>query len=175
MSAWQAFWVFLLIGLLWTAAWAAVVVRAGGPVLSYEEVSKGAGRLRRLLAYVILPVLVLALVLSFRWYPYPSFAARRLGPPAQTVEVRARQWVWELSTTELPAGQPVEFAVTALDVNHGFAIYGPSGNLVAQVQAMPRYVNRLVVLFPTPGTYTIRCLEFCGIPHHGMVATFQVR
>lgn len=175
MSGWQGFWIFLAVGLVWTLAWATVAARSGGPVLAYEEVSAGAARLRRRLALFIILVLAIALVLSLRWYPYPSFAARRLGPPVQTVEVRARQWAWEMSTTTVPANQPVEFAVTALDVNHGFGIYGPSGRIVAQVQAMPRYVNRLIVTFEEKGTYTIRCLEFCGIPHHGMTATFEVK
>ncbi|MFN3285193.1 MAG: cytochrome c oxidase subunit II [bacterium] len=175
MDGWAAFGVFLVLGLAWTAAWAFVVARSGGPPLTYEQVSQGASRLRRLLAVAILLVLAVAYVLSVRWFPYPSFALQRLGPPAVVVEVRARQWAWDLSRTEIPANQPVEFATTAVDVNHGFGVYSPSGRLVAQVQAMPTYVNRLVLSFPEPGTYTIRCLEFCGIPHHGMVATFEVK
>lgn len=175
MDGWAAFGVFLVLGLAWTAAWAVVVARSGGPPLTYEQVSHGAGRVRRLLAVGILLVLAVAYVVSLRWFPYPGFAAQRLGPPSVTVQVRARQWAWELSRTEIPANQPVEFATTALDVNHGFGIYSPSGRLVAQVQAMPRYVNRLIVSLPEPGTYTIRCLEYCGIPHHGMTATFEVR
>lgn len=174
MSAWVAFGVFLLLGLAWTVAWAFVAARSGGPPLGYEQVSHRASSIRRLLAFPILLVLAVAYLVSVRWFPYPGFAIQRLGPPAVTIEVRARQWAWDLSRAEIPANQPVEFAVTAVDVNHGFGIYSPSGRLVAQVQAMPAYVNRLLVSFSEPGTYTIRCLEYCGIPHHGMVATFEV-
>jgi cytochrome c oxidase subunit 2 len=175
MSAWQAFAVFALLGLAWTVIWASLTVRSGGPVLPYEDVSRRAARLRRLLAVLIIPILAVALLISMTRYPYPGFASRRLGPPALTVQVVARQWEWELSTRTLPRGQVVEFAVTAADVNHGFGIYGPSGGLLAQVQAMPRYVNRLITTFSQPGTYTVRCLEYCGIPHHGMATTFEVR
>ncbi len=175
MSGWAAFGVFLLLGAAWTAAWAFVAARSGGSPLGYEDVSRGAARVRRLLATPILLVLAVVYLVSLRWFPYPSFATQRLGPPSVRVEVRARQWAWELSRTEVPANQPVEFAATAVDVNHGFGIYSPSGRLVAQVQAMPAYVNRLVVSLPGPGTYTIRCLEYCGIPHHGMAATLEVK
>jgi cytochrome c oxidase subunit 2 len=69
----------------------------------------------------------------------------------------------------------VEFAVTSQDVNHGLAIYAPDGRLLTQVQAMPGYTNRLLYRFAEPGSYTIRCLEYCGVFHHIMLATLTVR
>ena len=68
----------------------------------------------------------------------------------------------------------VEFRVTTLDVNHGFSLYAPDGHLVAQTQAMPGYVNRLRVTFDQPGTYTVLCLEFCGMSHHRMRGVVEV-
>ncbi|CAF0701745.1 hypothetical protein MPNT_410011 [Candidatus Methylacidithermus pantelleriae] len=58
---------------------------------------------------------------------------------------------------------PVEFLVRAADVNHGFGLYDPDGRLVAEVQAMPGYTNRLTYVFKKPGTYKVLCLEFCGV------------
>ncbi|MGH8399001.1 MAG: hypothetical protein ACRETA_12285, partial [Gammaproteobacteria bacterium] len=74
----------------------------------------------------------------------------------------------------LPYGEPVEFRVTAADVNHGFAIYDNLGVLLAQTQAMPGYVNRLYFRFPKPGTYHILCLEYCGVGHLIMHANIEV-
>ena len=39
---------------------------------------------------------------------------------------------------------------------------------------MPNYTNRLVYRFPAPGSYVIRCLEYCGIAHHVMQTTLVV-
>ena len=60
------------------------------------------------------------------------------------------------------------------DVNHNFAIYAPDGRIAIQTQAMPGYVNKLLYTFHTPGTYKIRCLEYCGIGHDVMTTDIQV-
>ena len=69
---------------------------------------------------------------------------------------------------ELPRGALVEFRVTSLDVNHGFGVYNPQRQLVAQTQAMPGYVNRLFVRLVEPGHYKVFCLEYCAAGHHLM-------
>ncbi len=76
---------------------------------------------------------------------------------------------------EIPANALVEFRVTSLDVNHGFAIYNPEERLLTQTQAMPGYVNRLRYKFSEPGTYNIFCLEYCGMAHQGMRSSFNVK
>jgi cytochrome c oxidase subunit 2 len=63
----------------------------------------------------------------------------------------------------------------ARDVNHGLGLFDPSGRLLTQVQAMPGYSNRLIHVFETPGAYTVRCLEYCGIAHHAMMTTLSVK
>lgn len=40
---------------------------------------------------------------------------------------------------ELPSNQLIEFRVTSIDVNHGFAIYNSENRLITQTQAMPGY------------------------------------
>jgi cytochrome c oxidase subunit 2 len=72
------------------------------------------------------------------------------------------------------AGSVVEFRVTSDDVNHGFAIYAPDGLIVTQTQAMPGYTNKLLHTFKEPGTYTVQCLEYCGLGHAPMKTTLQV-
>ena len=76
---------------------------------------------------------------------------------------------------ELSAGSVVEFRVTALDVSHGFGLYGPDRQIVAQVQAMPGYVNRLQVRFDEPGQYKVLCMEYCAAGHHLMQTGITVK
>ncbi|HEY9168057.1 MAG TPA: hypothetical protein VIN72_01060 [Lutibacter sp.] len=116
--------------------------------------------------------------------PYYLFADET---PAKVVHVAAKQFAFVLSdkaidptnpsgeNIELPAEELVEFRVTSLDVNHGFAIYDKSNRLITQVQAMPGYVNRLRYKFKEPGQYDILCLEYCGMAHQAMRASFIVK
>ncbi|MBV6474721.1 MAG: c-type cytochrome [Rhodocyclaceae bacterium] len=76
---------------------------------------------------------------------------------------------------DLPANALVEFRVTSLDVNHGFGVYGPERQLLAQTQAMPGYVNRLRVSLAQPGHYKVFCLEYCAAGHHAMQSGFDVK
>lgn len=75
---------------------------------------------------------------------------------------------------DVPANALVEFRVTSLDVNHGFGVYGPERQLLAQTQAMPGYINRLRVRPSAAGHYKVFCLEYCAAGHHAMQAGFVV-
>ncbi|MCX7622853.1 MAG: cytochrome c oxidase subunit II [Thermomicrobium sp.] len=165
--------VFFLFVILWTAVLWWVATRASRPT-PYEAVTRVVSWLRRWGTLAVLVVLAIAFVVSLFFLPYRASRAARLGEPSVTVEVTGRMWAWELSRTTLPLGQTVEFVVTATDVNHGFGIFAPDGRLVTQVQAMPGYTNRLLYRFDEPGTYTIRCLEFCATGHHVMRTEFVV-
>ncbi|MEO8122730.1 MAG: hypothetical protein ABI633_01640 [Burkholderiales bacterium] len=92
----------------------------------------------------------------------------------QVVDVVGQQWAWEFKPDKVQAGSPVEFRVTSKDVNHGFAIYAPNGLIATQTQAMPGFTNKLVHTFTEPGTYTVMCLEYCGIGHAPMTAELKV-
>lgn len=76
---------------------------------------------------------------------------------------------------DLPVGALVEFRVTSLDVNHGFGLYSPTRQLLAQTQAMPGYVNRLRVRLDEPGQYYVFCLEYCATGHHLMQSRLVVK
>ena len=108
---------------------------------------------------------------SLEQFPIPDQHAQS---HAQVVDAVARQWSWDLSQNRFTSGVPVEFRVTSVDVNHGFAIYDPGGRIVTQTQAMPGFTNRLVLTFDKPGKYRVLCLEYCGLAHHAMVAEFEV-
>jgi cytochrome c oxidase subunit 2 len=146
-----------------------------------------ANRLRLLAFGVLGAILVIFLVLTLPHLPYAADART----PDHIVHAVGKQYAWSLTeqsgptlatwdkdfspTATVPTGAPVEFRVTTLDVNHGFSLYAPDGHLVAQTQAMPGYVNRLRVTFDQPGTYTVLCLEFCGMSHHRMRGVVEVR
>jgi cytochrome c oxidase subunit 2 len=166
-------WIFLILAAAWTAIWLWIVVgaRVSAP---FGEIYARAAVLRRRLVYPAIALVLLAFGGSLALLPYPSVRAARLGVPTDTVDVASLQWAWDLSRDSLPAGVPVMFRVSAQDVNHGFGIYDAGGRLRAQVQAMPRYTNELIYRFDEPGEYTVRCLEFCGVGHHAMVATIIV-
>lgn len=116
--------------------------------------------------------------------PYFLFANET---PAKTIHVASMQFAFFLSehaidpenlvgeSIALPANELVEFRVTSLDVNHGFAIYDESNRLITQTQAMPGYVNRLRYRFKKPGKYNIFCLEYCGMAHQIMRSSFIVK
>jgi cytochrome c oxidase subunit 2 len=95
------------------------------------------------------------------------------GRPLQ-VQVIGQQWRFSyrypqfggFETTQLvlPAGQPVQFNVTSLDVIHSFWAY----QLGVKADANPQLNN---VAYTTPqhtGGFTVRCSELCGIWHGAM-------
>jgi len=138
---------------------------------SYEEVSRRAYAFRGGVFWlVILAGLVITLATLIPW----PHAVRAGSTDAQVVEATGMQWSWQLSQSQLKAGVPVEFRVTSQDVNHGFGIYDASMRMLAQVQAMPGYTNKLLYTFEQPGEYRILCMEYCGVAHHNMLATLTV-
>lgn len=134
-----------------------------------------------LILFVILCIFITATIPKS---PYYLFADET---PARVIHVSAIQFQFILSEKaidpenpsgeshiELPINELVEFRVTSLDVNHGFALYDSSNRLITQVQAMPGYVNRLRYKFKDPGEYKILCLEYCGMAHQVMRSSFMV-
>lgn len=118
----------------------------------------------------IVAAILVALLAATIWFtPY----GRSTPSNAQVVRVTARQFFWQLQPTTVRIGRPVAFVTLSKDVNHGFGIY-KGHKFIAQIQVVPDRESTLIHTFHEPGTYTVLCLEFCGVNHHGMVATFQV-
>lgn len=139
-------------------------------------------RRRLLLTLVVISILIIGITMPN--VPYFKYAR---NIPSKVVYVVGRQYQFIMSekaidlknpmpeSITIPRNEVVEFRVTSLDVNHGFAIFNDKNELVAQTQAMPGYVNRLRWKFEEPGTYNIFCLEFCGTGHPFMRASFTVK
>ena len=140
-----------------------------GAAEDYAPVQGRAYRFRAILFWVMVLVGLPATVWLLRVTPYGAAPAG-----AQVVNAIGAQWFWDIDRDQVQMGRPVEFNVTSTDVNHGFGIYDEAGRLMAQVQAMPGYINRLTYVFDAPGTYRVLCLEYCGLAHHDMIAEIFV-
>ena len=156
------------------AAWFATVFVVVGVSsrrdIPYERVQRIGYALRRGWLVLLLVVGVVVLVLTFFSLPYASGS----GSKRTVVKVTGVQFFWSMVPDRVRAGTPVRFDVTSADVNHGFGLYDPHGHLIGSVQAMPGYHNELDLTFNTPGTYRVRCLEFCGLNHAVMEGSFTV-
>ena len=103
-------------------------------------------------------------------------------PPTRplVVDATGQQWFWtfhypvaNVSSNELvlPVHQPVQIDVTSLDVLHGFEIRAFGVTL----DANPGEVLPTQVVTPDKiGTYTVRCVELCGLYHSYMWAPVKV-
>ena len=164
-----------LISVVLIAAIAAVfvwVAAGAGHKADGEAVQRRAYRIRAGWFWLLIGVIAVASATTLRALPYPDNPPQ----PASRVIVHATgaQWAWTIEGPDLAVGKPVEFQVTSADVNHGFGIYNPAMEMVAQTQAMPGYVNRLRYTFSEPGIYHILCLEYCGLVHHQMMTDLVV-
>jgi cytochrome c oxidase subunit 2 len=159
-----------------------IVVQVGRP-LDPAGLERSSSRTK--MARKVLFAALIGLFVGLTWATLHRFPIPQQNEPlaaAQIVDVTGRQWSWQLSLQgqpsgsplQLQAGSPVEFRVTSADVNHGFAIYAPDGRIAIQTQAMPGFTNKILYTFATPGTYTVMCLEYCGLGHAPMTTAFDV-
>ncbi|MBP7142610.1 MAG: hypothetical protein KBA71_11935 [Opitutaceae bacterium] len=132
------------------------------PVQPQDEASRFGYAIRGRWFVFLLVGLIGTFLASLPFFPYMRTAAAL--QPAMRVPVEAWQFLF-IMPDQLPVNQRIIFEVKTPDVTHGFGIYAPDGQLIAQTQAMPDYVNYLDVTFRKPGRYFVRCLEFCGMGH----------
>ncbi|MBP7609884.1 MAG: c-type cytochrome [Steroidobacteraceae bacterium] len=183
---WQ---MFLLISAVIVLVFAVVAFSTRSP---REVSSERAYGLRRVLFLATLVAAIGVLAATFPKTPYAAHSGAATAGVDRIVYVAARQFefIWSdepiasvedvgrvprLDQVMVDAGATVEFRVTSLDVNHGFGLYGPQRQIVAQTQAMPGYINRLRVRLDTPGEYPVFCLEYCAAGHHRMRSSLIVR
>ncbi len=103
------------------------------------------------------------------------------NPPSPLiVDVTGQQWAWTYSypqynvksaELDLPLNRPVQFRVISRDVLHGFSIL----ELGVRADANPGELVTTPAVTPTrSGTYTVRCIELCGLYHSLMSSTVHV-
>lgn len=160
--------VFALLALSLAALFAVIAVQTRSEV-PFERVQKVGYWIRRrwLVFLALLGASVVTTSLFF--LPYSSGAK-----PDMVVRVTGGQFYWSMTPPTVPAGTRVRFDVTSADVNHGFGVYDPDGELLGSVQAMPGFHNELDLTLDKPGEYLVSCLEFCGVNHHEMARRIEV-
>jgi len=113
-----------------------------------------------------------------------SFYQETSAAPANTLEVQVtgQQWTWTFyypqynvssngQVLQLPVNRPVHFSVTSEDVLHGFAIRA----LGVRVDANPGEITTTSFVTPTQiGSYTVVCVELCGLYHSYMWSSVDV-
>jgi len=119
------------------------------------------------------PLIVLAALLAWGLPSGQSMLADRDGQ-VYTVEAQAAQWEWTFGYPDteevtqgvlhIPAGEPVDIAITSADVIHGFWV----PRLAGKIDAIPGTTNTLRIFAPEPGIYEGMCAEFCGLEHATM-------
>ncbi|MFP4611050.1 MAG: cytochrome C oxidase subunit II [Thiohalophilus sp.] len=164
-------WYTSLVLILLLSAIFIAVLRRSRDSGNAAEVARRAYRPRSKLFALALAAGVIITVTTLLPWPHQLQAGAEVD---RVVEASARQWHWTLSDDRARVGERIEFRVNSKDVNHGFALYDPDMQLVRQIQAMPGYTNRLQHTFEKPGEYRILCLEYCGVAHHAMTASFTV-
>jgi cytochrome c oxidase subunit 2 len=149
-----------------------------------EEGPQIRGHTRLELIWTVIPVLILAGIISFVFYKLPGIKdvpdASAAGPK-MTVQVQGRQFYWlytypngavSVNELRLPTGRPIDLEITAPanDVAHSWWV--PS--LAGKMDAIPGKVNHLKFETPaSPGLYKGQCAEFCGVQHALMLAQVQ--
>lgn len=151
-----------------------VAINSSKPVPDYDSVLARALSLRARLFWLLLVAGVIIYFATTRVLPYAATRGQ-VAEGAVEIDAVGRQWFWRLSRSEVEAGTTVIFNVTTEDVNHGLGIYDNDLRLLAQTQAMPGYRNKLKYTFDKPGEYKLMCLEYCGLSHHVMIASFNVK
>lgn len=163
----RLFWVMLAGAAL---VWAVVMGTAIFAVLQPPRGSRPANILI-IGGGVVFPVIVLAALLTYGLSMLPDWA--QSGTRIK-VHVTGEQWWWRVAyelpdgtrvrdanEIHLPAGEPVEFVLTADEVIHSFWIPSIGGKM----DMIPGRTNRLILTAEKPGTYRGVCAEYCGTSH----------
>lgn len=120
---------------------------------------------------LVIVVFVVVNVASLQFMP-TVYTAKALasGEKITDVNFTAESWSYNFSDTKIESGRPIRFSGKSNDTMHGFAIYHPNGKILFTLMLMPGLENptSIIYTFKEPGTYTVRCLEYCGLGHHEM-------
>jgi cytochrome c oxidase subunit 2 len=110
-------------------------------------------------------VLTLAVALVF------PVALRATGASVQTFDITASRFEFQPDTIEVTQGDRVKVTLHSADTKHGFAI----AELKVKT-AIPKGGAPVVAEFVAdkPGTFQIKCSEYCGPGHKTMMGTIVV-
>lgn len=170
-SGWGAFTVLLAFQLPFAAVFLYIVFRKAYFDSSASEASpRKFSRVETIWMSGVIGIFLLVNILSIPYFPAISTShAAKLDGDIQEVDVTAQSWSYEISEREYTVGKPVRFNAKSADTVHGFAIYHPNGRILFTMMLIPGVSkSSLIYTFKDPGTYKVRCLEYCGLAHHDM-------
>lgn len=172
-SAYQIMWIFTVLSI---PVFVGVVVFMFYSLATFQtrgrptDVGPAVHGNSRLLGVWLVASFVLVTVLYV--VGFNGLAELEAAAPESALHVRvtAQQWIFDYtysdysldsSTLYLPVNQPVEFKVTSEDVQHSFWI----PELGVKADAVPGEINTFVTTPTKVGSYTVRCMELCGVLH----------
>jgi cytochrome c oxidase subunit II len=148
------------------------------------QVSLSKNRARETMIFASISIVLL---LSLTIASYTLTPNARFPPPVSeslVIRVTAFQWAFRFEypngvnitgTCYVPANKSIIFNVTSTDVMHGFGLMDFS----VKIEAIPGRFNVIGITTPSLNgnselNYTIRCFEYCGVGHTGMMASLIV-
>jgi cytochrome c oxidase subunit 2 len=182
----DAFWVILAVtGVVFLIVETALITfiirfrRRGRPRDAEGPQIHGATKLE--VIWTVIPVLILAGIVSFIFYKLPGIEDT---PPASAgeqlhVEVEAHQFYWlfrypdgreAINVLRVPVGRVVTLDLKSADVIHSWWVPALGG----KTDTIPGRTNHTWFQAEHVGSYPIRCAEFCGIQHAAMHGFVQV-
>ncbi len=141
--------------------------------LSFRRRNQTADEARRVQVWIVSLGLAFPMAVLLALLAYGLVIGERLLPRSSaevvSVQAEARRWTWTFSYDErpdgatqdilhIPAGRPVDVAVTTDDVIHSFWV----PRLAGKIDAIPGHVNVLRIQADQPGRYAGRSAEFSG-------------
>ena len=170
-SGWGAFGVMLVFQIPFLLVFLTIVFRQAYVNTAPSDISDASvGRWRSSWLILVVALFLIVNLASIRFIPavYSARAAES-GAAVLDVTVDAQSWSYDMSSQEYEVGKPVRFIAQSLDTMHGFAVYHPDGQVLFTMMLVPGVgPSSLIYTFDEPGTYKVRCLEYCGMAHHDM-------
>lgn len=171
-SGWGAFWMTLFMLVPFAAIFFYVIYRKSVvDTAPGRTPRKEISRLEGIWLAVVFVVFLGVNLASLKYMPTIATAhAAATRTDIQQIDLTAKSWAYDMSSREVEAGRPVRFSGRSSDAIHGFAVYHPDGRVLFTMMLMPGLTKptSLIHTFADPGKYKVRCLEYCGIAHHGM-------
>ena len=178
LNGWGPFIVTLLFFIPFAVVFAYVVSKKSKP---NQEASDAKGnilsRVEGIWIAIVAVLFVAFNLMSLGYMPTTQTARAAINEKdIQQVDVTAVSWSYDISNRTIEANRPVRFSGKSSDTMHGFAVYHPDGDVLFTMMLMPGFKTptSIVHTFDEPGTYTVRCLEYCGLAHHAMRDTLTV-
>jgi len=173
LYAWLALAGVVTVAVLFLIVWFAVKYRHGsGANRALPPDAALRRRNHRIEAAWIVTPLLLFMVM-FGWAAVLYYAHAAAPANATEIYVVGKQWMWklehvggqrEIDELHVPLGVPVRLTMTSQDVIH--SLYLPALRIKQDV--LPgRYTQEWFVA-DRPGTYPLRCAEYCGTDHSVM-------